>query len=94
MGMALNLEEEIVGAVIMGDYRVIEEGDEVRSTGTVAEVPVGEQLIGRVVNALGEPIDGKGPIAASETRPVERIAPNVVTRASVDTPVQDRHPGD
>ena len=88
MGMALNLEEEIVGAVIMGNYRVIEEGDEVRSTGTVAEVPVGEQLIGRVVNALGEPIDGKGPLHASENRPVERIAPNVVTRASVDTPVQ------
>ena len=88
MGMALNLEEEIVGAVIMGDYRVIEEGDEVRSTGAVAQVPVGEQLVGRVVNALGEPIDGKGPIGATETRPVERIAPNVVTRASVDTPVQ------
>ena len=88
MGMALNLEEEIVGTVVMGDYRVIEEGDEVRSTGRVAEVPVGEQLIGRVVNALGEPIDGKGPLNASESRPVERIAPNVVTRASVDTPVQ------
>ena len=88
MGMALNLEEEIVGAVIMGNYRVIEEGNEVRSTGRVAEVPVGEQLIGRVVNALGEPIDGKGPLNATETRAVERIAPNVVTRASVDTPVQ------
>ena len=88
MGMALNLEEEIVGTVILGDYRVIEEGDEVRSTGRVAEVPVGEQLIGRVVNALGEPIDGKGPLNSAESRPVERIAPNVVTRASVDTPVQ------
>ena len=88
MGMVLNLEEEIVGAVILGDYDQIEEGDEVRSTQRVAEVPVGEALIGRVVNALGEPIDGKGPVAASENRPVERIAPNVVTRASVDTPVQ------
>jgi len=88
MGMALNLEEEIVGAVILGDYRAIEEGDEVRSTSRVAEVPVGEALIGRVVNALGQPIDGRGPIASAESRPVERIAPNVVTRASVDTPVQ------
>ena len=88
MGMALNLEEEIVGAVILGDYRAIEEGDEVRSTGRVAEVPVGEQLIGRVVNALGEPIDAKGPLSASDSKPVERIAPNVVTRASVNTPVQ------
>ena len=88
MGMALNLEEEIVGAVVMGDYRVIEEGNEVRSTGRVAEVPVGQQLIGRVVNALGEPIDGRGLLNATESRPVERIAPNVVTRASVDTPVQ------
>ena len=88
MGMALNLEEEIVGAVILGDYRTIEEGDEVRSTSRVAEVPVGEALIGRVVDALGRPIDGRGPTATSETRPVEKIAPNVVTRASVDTPVQ------
>ena len=88
MGMVLNLEEEIVGAIILGDYDQIEEGDEVCSTQRVAEVPVGEALIGRVVNALGEPIDGKGPVAASETRPVERIAPNVVTRASVDSPVQ------
>ena len=88
MGMALNLEEEIVGAVVMGDYREIEEGDEVRSTGAVAEVPVGEALLGRVVNALGEPIDGKGPINTSDRRAVERIAPNVVTRESVDTPVQ------
>ena len=88
MGMALNLEEEIVGAVILGDYRAIEEGDEVRSTSRVAEVPVGENLIGRVVDALGRPIDGGGPVASGETRPVEKIAPNVVTRASVDTPVQ------
>ena len=88
MGMALNLEEEIVGAVILGDYSEIEEGDEVRSTGRVAEVPVGEALIGRVVNALGDAIDGKGPINTTERLPVERIAPNVVTRAAVDTPVQ------
>ncbi len=88
MGMALNLEEEIVGAVIMGDATQIQEGDEVRSTSRVAEVPVGEALIGRVVNALGEPIDGKGPINTELTRPIERIAPNVVTRAEVNTPVQ------
>ena len=88
MGMALNLEEEIVGAVILGDYTGIEEGDEVRSTGRVAEVPVGEALIGRVVSALGDPIDGKGPINSTERLPVERIAPNVVTRAAVNMPVQ------
>ncbi len=88
IGMALNLEEEIVGAVVLGDYRAIQEGDEVRSTGRVAEVPVGDALIGRVVNALGDPIDGKGPIHTTATRPIERIAPNVVTRASVNAPVQ------
>ena len=87
-GMALNLEEDIVGAVVLGDYRPIEEGDEVRSTGRVAEVPVGDALIGRVVNALGDAIDGKGPIASTDRRPIEQIAPNVVTRAGVDTPVQ------
>ncbi|MEE9277425.1 MAG: F0F1 ATP synthase subunit alpha [Dehalococcoidia bacterium] len=88
IGMVLNLEEEVVGAVVLGDYRPIEEGDEVRSTGRVAEVPVGEALIGRVLDALGLPIDGKGPLQTTERRPIERIAPNVVTRASVDTPVQ------
>ncbi len=88
MGMALNLEEEIVGAVILGAYERIEEGDEVRTTARVADVPVGDALIGRVVNALGDPIDGKGPIQTTARRPVERIAPNVVTRQSVDTPVQ------
>ena len=88
MGMALNLEEEIVGAIILGDYEQVEEGDEVRTTGRVADVPVGDALIGRVVNALGDAIDGRGPIRADERRPVERIAPNVVTRQSVDTPVQ------
>ena len=88
IAMVLNLEEDIVGAVILGDFRPVEEGDEVRSTGRVAEVPVGDALIGRVVDALGDPIDGKGPINTTERRPVERIAPNVVTRASVNTPVQ------
>ncbi|MBI4299913.1 MAG: F0F1 ATP synthase subunit alpha, partial [Chloroflexi bacterium] len=88
MGVALNLEEESVGIVILGEYTDVKEGDEVRSTGRIAEVPVGEGLIGRVVNALGQPIDGRGPIQASQTRPVERIAPNVTVRKSVDTPVQ------
>jgi F-type H+-transporting ATPase subunit alpha len=88
MGMALNLEEDSVSAVVLGDYTEIKEGDQARSTGRVAEVPVGEALIGRVVNALGEPIDGKGPISTNKFRPVERIAPNVVTRSSVNTPVQ------
>ncbi len=88
MGMALNLEEESVGAIIMGDYSHIKEGDEVRLTGRIVEVPVGEALIGRVVNALGQPIDGKGPLGTSKTRPIEIVAPNVVTRKSVDTPVQ------
>ena len=88
LGMALNLEEETVGAIVFGESKGIKEGDEVRSTGRVAEVPVGEGLIGRVVNALGQPIDGKGPIKATKTRPVERVAPNVVTRKSVNRPVQ------
>lgn len=87
-GMVLNLEEDIVGCVILGDFRSIEEGDEVRCTGRVAEIPVGDALLGRVVNALGEPIDGKGPIVSEKSEPIERIAPNVVARASVDTPVQ------
>ena len=88
MGLALNLEEESVGAVILGPYSSIKEGDEVRSTGRVAEVPVGEALIGRVVDPLGVPLDGKGPINAEKTLPVERIAPGVTKRQSVDTPVQ------
>ena len=87
-GMALNLEEESVGAIILGDYTDIKEGDEVRSTGRIAEVPVGDALIGRVVNPLGEPVDGRGPISTTSSRPVERVAPNVVLRKSVDTPVQ------
>jgi len=88
IGLALNLEEESVGAIVLGGYSDIKEGDEVKCTGRIVEVPVGEQLVGRVVNALGQPIDGKGPINYSKTLPVERIAPNVVTRMSVNTPVQ------
>ncbi len=88
MGIVFNLEEDSVGVIIMGEYTEIEEGDLVRSTGRIVSVPVGEALIGRVVNALGEPLDGKGPINASAMRPVERIAPNVIARKSVDTPVQ------
>jgi F-type H+-transporting ATPase subunit alpha len=87
-GMALNLEEETVGAVILGDYTQIKEGDTVKTTGSVVEVPVGAALVGRVVDALGRPIDDKGPIAATASRPVERVAPGVITRKSVDTPVQ------
>ena len=88
VGLVLNLEEEAVGAIILGDYSKIAEGDEVRATGRIAEVPVGEALIGRVVDALGNPLDGKGPINTDKTRPVERIAPDVTKRKSVDTPVQ------
>ena len=88
MGLALNLEEESVSAVVLGDYEDIKEGDEVRATGRIIEVPVGDELIGRVVDALGNPIDGKGPIGATKSRPVERIAPGVTLRQSVDTPVQ------
>ncbi|MCL4302234.1 MAG: F0F1 ATP synthase subunit alpha [Anaerolineae bacterium] len=88
LGMALNLEENQVGAVILGDYEHIEEGDTVKSTGRIASVPVGEALIGRVVNAVGEPIDGKGPIQNDGYYPVEKIAPGVIERANVNTPVQ------
>ncbi|MDY6892715.1 MAG: F0F1 ATP synthase subunit alpha [Chloroflexota bacterium] len=88
IGLALNLEEDSVGAILLGEYAGIKEGDEVRCTGRIVEVPVGEGLIGRVVNSLGQPIDGKGPIKYDKTLPVERVAPNVVTRKSVDTPVQ------
>jgi F-type H+-transporting ATPase subunit alpha len=88
MGMAFNLQEDSVGVIILGDYIEIEEGDEVRSTGRIIEVPVGPELVGRVVNALGEPIDGKGPIATTATRAVERIAPGVIDRKNVDTALQ------
>ncbi|MGB2799223.1 MAG: F0F1 ATP synthase subunit alpha [Dehalococcoidia bacterium] len=87
IGIALNLEEESVGAVILGDYSKIKEGDEVRCTGRIAEVPVGDGLIGRVIDPLGQPLDGKGPIKYEKTRPIERVAPNVVARKSVDTSV-------
>lgn len=89
MGMALNLEEESVGVVLLGPYTKIEEGDTVRTTGRIVEVPVGDALLGRVVNALGQPIDGKGDLpAGTKTRPIERIAPGVVFRQNVDTPLQ------
>ena len=87
-GMALNLEQDQVRAVIMGPYEHIKEGDEVRTTGRIVEVPVGPELLGRTVNPLGQPIDGKGPIEAAQTSPVEKIAPRVITRQRVDTPVQ------
>jgi F-type H+/Na+-transporting ATPase subunit alpha len=87
-GLALNLEEETVGAVILGDASAIKEGDTVKTTGRVVEVPVGQALLGRVVDPLGRPLDDKGPIAAKANRPVERIAPGVIVRQSVDTPVQ------
>jgi len=88
IGIAFNLEAEQIGVIIMGEYSRIEEGMEVRGTGRIASIPVGEGLIGRVVNALGEPLDGKGPLRSERYRPVERIAPTVVERQDVDTPVQ------
>lgn len=87
-GLALNLERDSVGAVILGAYEHLTEGDTVKCTGRILEVPVGEGLLGRVVNALGQPIDGKGPIAAKGTEPIEKIAPGVIWRQSVDQPVQ------
>ena len=88
MGIALSLEEDSVAAVVLGDYTIIKEGDEVRCTGRIAEVPVGDGLIGRVVDPLGRPLDGKGPVKTDKTRPLERVAPNVTLRKPVDTPVQ------
>jgi len=87
-GLALNLERDSVGAVIMGEYRHITEGDTVKCTGRILEVPVGEELIGRVVDALGRPIDGRGPIKTQQTSPIEKIAPGVIARQSVSQPVQ------
>ena len=87
-GLALNLEEDTVGVVILGDYLGIKEGDEVKSTGRIVEVPAGNDMIGRVLNPLGQPIDGKGSIASTETIEVEKIAPGVVERQSVSEPVQ------
>ena len=88
LGMVLNLEEDQVGIIILGDYTDIEEGDEVRVTGRIVEVPVGDALVGRVVNALGMPIDGKAPFESDAFRPIERIAPNVTVREAVNRPVQ------
>ena len=88
MGIAFNLEQESVGIIIMGDYGGIEQGMGVRGTGRIASVPVGDAMIGRVVNVLGEPIDGKGPIASVGTNPIERIAPGIVDRKSVHEPMQ------
>ena len=87
-GVVLNLEEDVIGVMILGDYLQLREGDTVRCTGRVLEVSVGEELIGRVVNALGQPIDGRGAIKAKKTNPVERVAPGVITRQSVSVPLQ------
>src|SRR5881396_327410 len=87
-GIALNLEEESVGTVLLGEFREIKEGDPVKRTGRIISVPVGEELLGRVVNALGRPVDGKGPIATKEFSPIERLAPGVVDRQSVKEPLQ------
>ena len=88
LGLALNLESDIVGAAILGDPNAVKEGQRVRSTGRIIEVPVGEALIGRVVDPLGRPLDGKGSVETTSTREVEKVAPNVVSRQSVDQPVQ------
>ncbi len=87
-GMVLNLEEDNVGAVLLGSNKNINEGDTVKTTGRVVEVPVGDGMLGRVVNALGQPIDGKGPVKSDKTRPIERVASGVISRKSVDTPLQ------
>src|SRR5438270_1475507 len=87
-GLAFNLEEDTVSAIILGEFQQIKEGDEVKTTGRIAEVPVGDALVGRVVDALGRPIDGKGPISTRETRRIDVVAPRVITRKNVDTPVQ------
>ncbi|MEA3336114.1 MAG: F0F1 ATP synthase subunit alpha [Chloroflexota bacterium] len=88
LGIVFNLQEDNIGVIIMGEYSDIEEGNIVRGTGRIVSVPVGDAMIGRVINAVGQPIDGKGPINSTSFRSVERIAPNVVTRKSVDTPVE------
>ena len=88
VGLALNLEETEVGAIILGDYTKIKEGSEVRTTGKLLQVPVGKGLLGRVVNTLGEPLDGKGPIKETTFYPVEKIAPGIIRRRPVNQPVQ------
>ena len=87
-GMVMNLEEDNVGSVLLGDHKNINEGDIVKTTGRVVEVPVGDAMLGRIVNALGQPIDGKGPIATTKSRQIERVASGVISRKSVDTPLQ------
>jgi F-type H+-transporting ATPase subunit alpha len=87
-GIALNLEEDSVGTVLLGEFKEIGEGDPVKRTGRIISVPVGDELLGRVVNALGQPIDGKGPIATKQFAPIERIAPGVVDRQPVKEPLQ------
>ena len=87
-GLALNLEETEVAIVVLGDYTELEEGDEVRSTGKLLEVPVGKNLLGRVVDILGNPVDGKGPIKCDAAYPVEKVAPGIIRRRSVNQPVQ------
>ena len=87
-GMVMNLEEDSVGAVLLGSEGTIKEGDEVKRTGKIIEVPVGDGLLGRVVNPLGQPIDGQGEISYTKTRPIERVASGVMTRKSVDQPLQ------
>src|SRR6185312_13968357 len=87
-GIALNLEEDQVGVVLLGDYQSIKEGDQVKRTGRIISIPVGEAMIGRVVNALGEPIDGKGPLSSETFQPLERLAPGVIDRQPVKQPLQ------
>src|SRR5438874_6701792 len=87
-GLALNLEETEVGVIILGDYTQLEEGDEVRTTGKLLQVPVGKGLLGRVVNTLGQPVDGKGPIKSDVTYPVEKLAPGIIRRRPVTQPLQ------
>src|SRR5205807_4309904 len=87
-GLALNLEQDSVGAVVLGEYKHLKEGDTVKTTGRILEVPVGRGLLGRVVDALGLPLDGKGPVKAERTSPIERVAPGVIYRQSVSQPVQ------
>src|SRR5256714_5720773 len=87
-GLALNLEETEVGAIILGDYTSVKEGQEVRTTGRLLQVPVGKGLLGRVVNVLGQPVDGKGPVKSETSYPVEKIAPGIIKRRSVSQPVQ------
>ncbi|TDJ30404.1 MAG: F0F1 ATP synthase subunit alpha [Gammaproteobacteria bacterium] len=87
-GLALNLERDSVGAVVLGEYKHISEGDTVKTTGRILEVPIGEALLGRVVDSLGNPVDGKGPIDTTESSPIEKVAPGVIDRKSVDQPVQ------